>query len=145
MTKLSTKQAKLWAKQTNISTTNTMEKRQNSQQKQINLSTTYIKEKWQISQQKQTNLSKTKLFKIKASTAQYHSIRTQYHQLLTSTAFLWLSTIIDQPVPPYADTVQPCTYQYWPILTHHQEPTSPVRLSFVDLRWAQLYVSLGRS
>ena len=36
---------------------------------------------------KQTNLSNTKLFKIKASTAQYHPIRTQYHQILTSTAF----------------------------------------------------------
>ena len=60
------------------------------------------------------------------------------------------------PLPPSTDPVPPSTNQYRPILTQcHLGPTSTafywpstitylihVRLSFVDLRWAQLYVSL---
>ena len=54
---------------------------------------------------------------VSPNTKQYQAILTQYHQVPTSTAFYWLSTIIYQPVPP-------STNQYPPILTrNHQEPT----------------------
>ena len=46
-----------------------------------------------------------------------------------SNAFYWPSTTKYQPVPPFTDSVPSYI-------------TSNVRLSFVDLRWAQLYVSL---
>ena len=48
-----------------------------------------------------------------------------------------------QPVPPHTDPVKPSTNQYCLLLTqYHHISFSNVRLSFVDLRWAQLYVSL---
>ena len=95
-------------------------------------------------------------------------ILTQYHQLLTSTAFFWPSTIIYQPVLHSTDPVPPSTNQlrllltqnyhiwtstapHWPNTTKYQTvppSTDPVyqisysiiRLSFVNLRWAQLYI-----
>ena len=48
-------------------------------------------------------------------------------------------------VPPYTDPVLSCINQWQPILTWYKKNMSKysnVRLSFVDLRWAQLYVSL---
>ena len=55
-------------------------------------------------------------------------------------------------IPPHTDTVTPstdpvpsCINQYRPILTWYKNSSSQyskVRLSFVNLRWAQLYVSL---
>ena len=48
-----------------------------------------------------------------------------------------------QPVPPFTIPVPPSTNQYRLLLTHyHHIFYSNVRLSFVDLRGAQLYVSL---
>ena len=87
------------------------------------------------------------------STNQYCPILTHHHQILTSTAqyyhvsnssaSYWPSNIIYQPVLPYNDPAPPSTNQYRFLLTqYHHISYSDVRLSFVDLRWAQLYVSL---
>ena len=59
---------------------------------------------------------------------------TRHHQLLTSAAFYWPCTIIYQQVLHHTGPVPPSMYK--PV------PLSNVRLSSVDLRWAQLYVSL---
>ena len=68
-------------------------------------------------------------------------------QLLTRTAFYWPSTIKYQPFPLHTDPVSPSTNQHRFLLAHYHQyhdmsKYSKVRLSFVDLRWAQLYVSL---
>ena len=39
----------------------------------------------------------------------YRLLLTQYHQVPTSTAVYWPSTIMDQPLPPYTDPVPPST------------------------------------
>ena len=39
----------------------------------------------------------------------YCLILTQYHQVPTSTALYWPSTIMDQPSPPNTDPLPPCT------------------------------------
>ena len=84
---------------------------------------------------------------------QYQVILTQYHQVPTSTTSYWPSTIIStssapywpstiiyQPVPPYTVPVPPSINKFRSILTqYHLISYSNVRLSFVDLRWAQLY------
>ena len=55
---------------------------------------------------------------------QSRSILTQYHQVPTSTAFYWPSSIKYQPVPPCIDTAPSYINQYHPILTqYHQVPT----------------------
>ena len=52
---------------------------------------------------------------------------TQYHQLQTSAAPYWPSTTKCQPVPPYSDSVPSCINHYRPILTqYHQVPTCTV-------------------
>ena len=98
------------------------------------------------------------------NTNQYHLVLTQYYHVSTSSASYWPSTIIYQPVPtnwvptssPHTDPISPRTNQlgpYWLSTTkfnqyrllltkYHHISYSNVRLSFVDLRWAQLYVSL---
>ena len=49
---------------------------------------------------------------------------------------------MSQPVPPYTDPIPPSTNQYRLLLTqYHYISYSKVRLSLVDLRWAELYVS----
>ena len=55
------------------------------------------------------------------STNQCRPILTQYHQVSTSTALNWPSTIMYQQLPPSTDPVPPSTNKYWPILTqdHH--------------------------
>jgi len=59
------------------------------------------------------------------STNQYHLPLTQYHWVPTNTALYWHSTIIYQPVPFYTDPVLQSTNQYRPILTqYHQVLTS---------------------
>ena len=78
---------------------------------------------------------------------QYSLILTQHRQLLTCTAFYWPSTVTYQTVPLHTDPVPPSTNQYHPILAQYRQyydmsKYSNVRFSLVDLRWAQLYVSL---
>ena len=78
-------------------------------------------------------------------------VLTQFHLIP-----YWPSNIIYQPALPHTDPVLSCINQYRPIVTIKMTltlygrrafhtfffPNSTVRLSFVDLRWAQLYVSL---
>ena len=73
-------------------------------------------------------LKNTHINPVPLNSKQYQVILTQYHQEPTSTAPYWPSTIVYQPQP------------YWP--SYHNISYSNVRLSFVDLRWAQLYISL---
>ena len=74
---------------------------------------------------------------------QYRPILSQYHQVSISTALYYPSTTKYQRVPLHTDPVPPSTNQYRLLLTHyHHIFYSNVRLSFVDLRGAQLYVSL---
>ena len=83
-------------------------------------------------------------------TKQYRPVLTQYHKIPTRTAPYWLSTTLYlpntikyQPVPLHTDSVPPCTNQHHLLLTqYHHISYLNVRLSFVDLRWAQLYDSL---
>ena len=79
---------------------------------------------------------------------QYRPILTQYHQVPTSTTFYWPSTIKHRPVPPGTDPVPSyqtpnmdltCDVSFY---KNDMSKYSNGRLSFVDLRWAQLYVSL---
>ena len=92
----------------------------------------------------------------------YCPILTQHHQVPTSTAFYWPSTIMYQPVPLHTDPVPP--KKFYPLKIFAQKIFTPkiftpknfhpnffsniilkysiVRVSFVDLRWAQLYISL---
>ena len=44
---------------------------------------------------------------------------TQYHQVLTSSALYWPSTIIYQPVPPHTDQVPLSDDQFYPVLTQY--------------------------
>ena len=53
------------------------------------------------------------------NTKQCQVILTQYHQLPTSTASYWPSTIMDQPLPPYTDPVPPSTDQYCLLLNQY--------------------------
>ena len=89
------------------------------------------------------------------STNRYRTILTQNHHESTSSAPFWPSTITYQPVPPcssttkykpvplHTDPVPPSTNQWRLLLTQDHHISYPnVRLFFVDLRWAQLYVSL---
>ena len=87
---------------------------------------------------------------------QLRPILSQYHQVWTSSAPYWPSTTKYQPVLHNNDPVPSCINQfcsilnYWPstnqyrlLLTqYHHISYSNIRLSFVNLRWAQLYVSL---
>ena len=52
-----------------------------------------------------------KIFSGKKAVYQYRPILTQYHQVLTSTAFFWPSTIMIQPFPLNDDPVPPSTNQ----------------------------------
>ena len=52
---------------------------------------------------------------------------TQFNHISTSTSSYWLINTMYQPVPPSK---------------YHHKSYSNVRLSFVHLRWAELYVSL---
>ena len=61
----------------------------------------------------------------------------------TSTALYCTSTTKYKPVPVHNDPVPPSINQYRRVLTqYHHISYSNVRFFFVDLRWAQLYVSL---
>ena len=87
---------------------------------------------------------------VSSSTNQYCPVLTQHHHISTSTILYWPSTTKYQPVPPHTDPVLTNTNQtYFPFpyivpsaknifLLHIFSPF----LSFVDLSWAQLYVSL---
>ena len=78
-------------------------------------------------------------------------VLTQFYLIPIGTKFFWPSTKLDwpsttkyQPVQPHTDPAPPFTD---PILSCINQfrfffPRSTVTLSFVDLRWAQLYVSL---
>ena len=104
------------------------------------------------------------LLLINASTPSYWP--NKYH-ISTHTALYWPSTTKYQPVKPHTDPVSPITklYRllptkyhqistisspYWPSITPYWPSTIStmtskylnVRLSFVDLRWAQLNFSL---
>ena len=67
------------------------------------------------------------------NTNQHRLLLTQYHHVSTSSASHWPSIIIYQPTLSYTDQVPSSTNQYRPVSKY-----SNVRLSFVDLRWAQL-------
>ena len=80
---------------------------------------------------------------VPSSTNQYCPVLTQHQHISTSTILHWPSTTKKQPVPPSTDPVQSSTNQYHLLLTqYHHISYSNVRLSFGDLRWAQLYDSL---
>ena len=56
---------------------------------------------------------------------QYRLLLTQYHQVPTSTAFYWTSTIVYQPVLLHIEAVPPSINQYRPMLTQcHHKSTS---------------------
>ena len=59
------------------------------------------------------------------STIMYHPLLIHYHQVLTSIAPFWPSTIVYQPVPPSTDPAPSYINLYCSILTHyHQVPNS---------------------
>ena len=71
---------------------------------------------------------------------QFCSILTQYHNISTTTARYWPSTTEYQPEAPYWLS----TTKYQPVLLtqYCHMSYSNVRLTLVNLRWAQLYVSV---
>ena len=74
---------------------------------------------------------------------QYQIILTWCYYKSTSTALYCPSTTKYNPVLLLTDPVPPSTNQYRLLLTqYHHISYSNIRLSFVDLRWTQLYVSL---
>ena len=101
------------------------------------------------------------VFLIDYHTTCYLLLLTQYHQVPTSTSLSWPITIIYQPVPPYtiirSSHISVCrcfknqqNHLYFKCRSlivlcfykSYMSKHSNVRISFVDLRWAQLYVSL---
>ena len=71
------------------------------------------------------------------NTNQHRFLLNQCYHVLTSSDSYWPSIIIYQPALSYTDQEPPSTNQYRP-----ESKYSNVRLSFFDLRWAQIYVSL---
>ena len=85
------------------------------------------------------------------STNQYRPILTQYHQVLTSTTFYWPSIKTSLFFFSSVKTIFPFSGYYPPFPPPFIVPSAKnifllhifsSFFSFVDLRWAQLYVSL---
>ena len=110
----------------------------------------------------QYHLILTQYYKVPTSTAPYWHSTTKYQPVPASTDPVPPSTIQYQtqyhhiqPISPYTDHASTSTALQWQSVTinqwqHYGRRTfqtilfanSTVRLSFVNLRWAQLYVSL---